>query len=372
MRIAPVTPVLMSLSLLAAPAHAQMPQPKDALDGVDPVALLIQGKEVSGKPEFKVTRGKFDYLFATAENKATFEKNPEKYEIQLSGACARMGGGVTGNPADYAVVDGKIYIFGSDDCHKKFVAAPAKFLPKPAPAMPAAARDVQAGRALLEKAVAALGGAAKLDAVASYIESASQTQARPQGQATLTLKTMRRFPGDIRVERTMTMGDRTQTTATLITPEGGWFINGPRAFAQNPEGRTTNEQEYNRALLPLMRARTGAGFKAAAVPSAVVDGVAEDRVRVKDGVVDVIIGLDKRTGQVHSLSFVGRNMEAEIGDYTIVLSDYHDVNGLHLPFSERALFNGQPDEFRTRQIKTIEINPAIDAALFKAPPAGGQ
>ena len=108
MRIAPVTPVLMSLSLLAAPAHAQMPQPKDALDGVDPVALLIQGKEVSGKPEFKVTRGKFDYLFATAENKATFEKNPEKYEIQLSGACARMGGGVTGNPADYAVVDGKI------------------------------------------------------------------------------------------------------------------------------------------------------------------------------------------------------------------------------------------------------------------------
>ena len=78
MRIAPVTPVLMSLSLLAAPAHAQMPQPKDALDGVDPVALLIQGKEVSGKPEFKVTRGKFDYLFATAENKATFEKNPEK------------------------------------------------------------------------------------------------------------------------------------------------------------------------------------------------------------------------------------------------------------------------------------------------------
>jgi len=37
-----------------------------------------------------------------------FEKAPEKYEIQLSGACARMGGGVTGNPADYAVVDGEV------------------------------------------------------------------------------------------------------------------------------------------------------------------------------------------------------------------------------------------------------------------------
>ena len=103
MRIAPVaavTHVLMFVSLVAAPAHAQMAQPKDALDGVDAVALLNQGKEISGKPEFKVARGKFDYLFATAENKAAFEKNPEKYEIQLSGACARMGGGVTGNPAE--------------------------------------------------------------------------------------------------------------------------------------------------------------------------------------------------------------------------------------------------------------------------------
>jgi hypothetical protein len=157
-----------------------------------------------------------------------------------------------------------------------------------------------------------------------------------------------------------------------MTAEGGWFINGPRAFAQNPEGRTMNEQEYGRALLPLLRARNDAGFKAAAVPSAVVDGVAEDRVRVKDALVDVTIGLDKQTGQVHSLSFVGRNLDAEIGDCTIILSDYRDVNGVRVPFAERALFNGQPDEFRTRRIQTFEINPAIDPALFKAPATGGQ
>jgi len=376
MRIAPVIAtvlnVLTAVLVLVLPARAQMTPARDALDGIDPVVLLTQGKEVSGKPDFKVSRGKFDYLFVSAENKATFEKNPEKYEIQLSGACARMGGGVTGNPADFAVVDGKIYIFGSDDCHKKFVAAPAKFLPRPVPAMPTAARDVQAGRALLDKAVASVGGAAKIDAVTSYIETATQTQTRPQGQMALTVKTIRRFPADIRIERTMAMGDRTQTSAQLMTAEGGWFINGTNAYPQNPEGRTTNEQEYSRALIPLLRARSGATFQAAAASSAVVDGVAEDRVRVKDKLVDITIGLDQRTGQVHSLSFVGRNMDAEIGDYTIVLSDYRDVNGLKLPFSERALFNGQPDEFRTRQIKTFEINPAIDAALFKAPAAGGQ
>src|SRR4029079_679219 len=148
--------------------------PRDALDGIDPVVLLTQGKEVSGKPDFKVSRGKFDYLFVSAENKAAFEKNPEKYEIQLRGACARMGGGVTGNPADFAVVDGKIYIFGSDDCHKKFVAAPARFLPKTATPMPAAAAAVTEGRALVDRMVKAIGGAEKLDAVTSYVESSSQ------------------------------------------------------------------------------------------------------------------------------------------------------------------------------------------------------
>ena len=70
-----------------------------------------------------------------------------------------MGAGVTGNPSDYAVVDGKIYIFGSDDCHKKFVAAPAKFLPKPAPPMPSAAAAQVEGRALVDRVVKALGGA---------------------------------------------------------------------------------------------------------------------------------------------------------------------------------------------------------------------
>ena len=107
-----VARLLFVTMLVTAPVLAQMPESRDALDGVDPVALLTQGKEISGKPQFKVSRGKFDYLFATAENKAMFERTPEKYEVQLNGACARMGGGVTGNPADYAVVDGKIYIFG--------------------------------------------------------------------------------------------------------------------------------------------------------------------------------------------------------------------------------------------------------------------
>jgi len=356
--------------LVTGPVFAQMPQaPKEALDGVDPVALLSSGKEVIGKTEFKVTRGKFDYLFASAENKAAFEKAPETYEIQLSGACARMQGGVTGNPSDYAVVDGKIYIFGSDDCHKKFVAAPQKFLPKPAPAMPSSAAAVQAGRALLEKVVEAVGGAQPLAAVTAYTEIATQTQQRPTGQVDITTKTIRRFPADVRVERTQT---GRPPNAILITDAGGWFLAPDRAYVQNPEARVIQLQEFNRQLLPLLRLRGDADVNVAAVPAETIAGTDVDRVRLKKGGLDVTLNLVKGKAQLHSMSYVGRGLDSEIGDYLVIYSDFREVSGLRLPFAENALFNGSPDSFQTRKIQGIEINPAIDAALFQAPAAGGK
>ena len=236
-------------AVAAAGAQAP-PQPiAEALDGVDPVILLTQGKEIQGKPAFKVTRGKFEYLFATAESQAIFEKAPEKYEIQLNGMCARMGS-ARGNPSDYAVVDGKIYVFGSDDCHKKFVAAPAKFLPKPAPPMPSSAADAQRGRALLDRAVASLGGAQRLDSLTSYVEAATQKQARPQGEATIAQKTMWRFPDAVRTLRTLTLGERTQVGGNLLTPAGGWYITADRVYPAPPDGLADAQTEAWRQVVP--------------------------------------------------------------------------------------------------------------------------
>ena len=132
---------LMVLLSAAAPAGREGAQREalDALDGLDPV-LLVGGKEVPGKSAFSVTRGNFVYLFATAETKATFERDPARYEIQLGGMCAKMGRTAGGNPADFIVHEGKIYIFGSDDCHKKFQANPAKYLITPPAPLPADAK----------------------------------------------------------------------------------------------------------------------------------------------------------------------------------------------------------------------------------------
>lgn len=364
--------LVLATLFVATAARAQTAPSKEALDGIDPVILLTQGKEVSGKADLKVVRDKFEYLFATPETKAAFEKTPEQYQIQLGGMCARMGGGVTGNPADYAVVDGKIYIFGSDDCHKKFVAAPARFLPKPVPPMPSSAAVLSQGRALIERAVKAIGGAEKLDAITTYVESSSQVQKRPTGDVPTTLRTMWRFPGEVRLERTMTLPDRTATSANLITPAGAWFIGQGRVYPQSPEGRAASERELGRQLVPLLRARREVDFKAASLGASTVDGVQVDSVRVRQGAVDVTLAIDKASGLIRRISFTGRGFESEIGDYTLVLGDYRDVSGLRLPFSERALFNGAPDTILSRTLDAITINAPLDAALFQPGPGGVQ
>src|SRR5215813_11777456 len=101
--------------LLAAVATGRAQEAVIPLEGLDPV-MLSQGKEVQGDMKYKVTRGKFQYIFASAENKATFEKDPSRYEIQLNGHCARMGSPTGGNADLYFVHKGRIYIFGSEEC----------------------------------------------------------------------------------------------------------------------------------------------------------------------------------------------------------------------------------------------------------------
>jgi protein tyrosine phosphatase (PTP) superfamily phosphohydrolase (DUF442 family)/YHS domain-containing protein len=108
-------------------AAAPPPQRPLAVRGLDPV-LLVAGQETPGEAKLALTRGNFEYRFASAENKAKFEKEPERYEVQLNGMCARMGPPVLGQPERFAVYEGRIYLFGTENCRKEFFADPAKYL----------------------------------------------------------------------------------------------------------------------------------------------------------------------------------------------------------------------------------------------------
>lgn len=58
------------------------------IQGYDPVAFFTQNHPVKGRPEFESKFKGVRYLFASAEDKATFDANPAKYEPQFGGFCA--------------------------------------------------------------------------------------------------------------------------------------------------------------------------------------------------------------------------------------------------------------------------------------------
>jgi YHS domain-containing protein len=85
-----------------------------ALQGYSPVSYLDLGLAQKGVKDFKSELDKVVYYFTSAEQKATFDKNPEKYLPQYGGFCAfgiYAGAKFRTDPNKFIVEDGKYYLF---------------------------------------------------------------------------------------------------------------------------------------------------------------------------------------------------------------------------------------------------------------------
>lgn len=367
--------LLLLSGVFTGQTYAQQQPPFDALEGLDPV-MLAQGKEAQGEMNITVTRGQFRYLFANAANKAAFEQDPARYEIQLNGVCARMGAPVGGNPDLYAVHKGHIYIFGSANCKTLFVAAPEKYLdPGDAASVTAAATPeaLKQGQALIDKAVAAMGGAAKIDGLTSYREKSIAPQTRgPMGEVEVkvNLDLLIAFPDRIRLA--LSMPDFNNPSAmiqpvSIILP-GEAFVITPRGVRPVPaEARAEQEQQIQRKPLSILRARNGAGFKAAASGSGKAGETAMEKAAVELAGARYTLGIDPATGRILSLSYKRRGPQGTFGEFVQTFSDFRAVDGLTLPFKVVATFDGQPWKNQSSTVETIAINGAVDPALFEKP-----
>lgn len=84
-----------------------------AVDGYDPVAYFTQGKPVEGSKQHALEWNGATWRFASAENRAAFEKEPAKYAPQYGGYCAwavSQGYTADADPEAWTIVDGKLYL----------------------------------------------------------------------------------------------------------------------------------------------------------------------------------------------------------------------------------------------------------------------
>ncbi|HEV7902611.1 MAG TPA: hypothetical protein VGO96_02125 [Pyrinomonadaceae bacterium] len=342
------------------------------LEGLDSV-LLSGGKEVQGDEQFSVKRGRYRYLFANAETKAAFEREPGRYEIQLEGTCARMGPTVQGNPDLFTVHEGRIYVFGSEACVTIFKAAPASFLEAVAGTAPAASYSEEAkkrGRALVEKAVEAMGGAARLDGLVSYQEKGTAGARSPQGVTEIKTSLSMVYPDKIRIERTLSFG----TIANVVTPQGGFFV-FPRGGGEMLDvQRAAFVKQVESRPLAFLRGRRGSGFSAAAAGASKVGDATVESVEVTSGGMNAILGIEPATGRVLSFAYRGRGSSGAFGKIVQTFSDHRNVGGLTLPFKIAGTFNGEAEPSLTSNIEAIVVNGEVSPALFEKPKpaAGGQ
>jgi YHS domain-containing protein len=84
-----------------------------ALKGYDPVAYFTAGKPTPGMDEYALRWKGVTYRFASAENRALFNADPERYAPQYGGYCAyamSINRIADIDPARWTIVDGKLYL----------------------------------------------------------------------------------------------------------------------------------------------------------------------------------------------------------------------------------------------------------------------
>ncbi len=89
-----------------------------ALDGYCPVAYFAVNKPVRGQKQYSSTHEGITYHLVSADAKAEFDKNPDKYVPAYGGWCA-FGMSVEDkfpvDPRNFKIVDGQLMLFLKND-----------------------------------------------------------------------------------------------------------------------------------------------------------------------------------------------------------------------------------------------------------------
>jgi YHS domain-containing protein len=94
------------------------------LKGFDVVAYHTEGKEAMGSADFRSVYEGTTFQFKSAQHKALFDANPQKYLPAFGGYCANgLAYGIPwGGDADtWKMIDGKVYIFGGAGSRDAFL-----------------------------------------------------------------------------------------------------------------------------------------------------------------------------------------------------------------------------------------------------------
>lgn len=219
------------------------------------------------------------------------------------------------------------------------------------------------GRALLDKAVEAMGGAAIIDGVKAYREESVSVVTTPQGEMEITATTTAALPDRLRQELTTPMG-----VMTIVLSGGKGTMRGPQGARDLPEAqRVQLTKQLQRSPVYLLQRRAANGFTVTTAGQSKVGGTAVTLVRVELEGDTATLGIDPTTGYLRSLLARGTGPNGVPADVLIEFDDYRAVDGLSVAHGRRTSVGGTALQRVT--IKKVEVNPTLAEDTFASPSA---
>lgn len=327
---------------------------------LDPVEL-INGKEVKGDADIAFNHHRFKYHFINDANRKAFTADPAKYEIQMGGACARMGALNTGGQPDiYTVYNDRIYLFASKACRTGFLRNPDRLLDRDDEEPVGDVRAIQFGRQWLEQVVAAAGGKEKLDKLNSISQKSIRKKKYGDREYAVVNEFGLKFNGNDFDAYMYSSFDEETYAKTLI--------NGKGNFGSTEGNLPMHDQqliEMREMMLrkPLVILKLLNHDDMIAVAHQIEEGSPVKYVSVHIDNTTTELGIDIKSNRIVSTRFQGRGPNSSFGEIKCQYSGFETIDGMTLPTKVATTFDGAPYDDESLEY-SIEINKPIDWSRF--------
>lgn len=214
------------------------------------------------------------------------------------------------------------------------------------------------GRALIEKVRNFVGGKEKIAAVKATRAVSTINTKTPQGDMTLDIDSTTLYPDRVHTVMHTPMGEMTM----VMTPDAAFMVS-PMGSQDMPTAQRDNQRRdmRNETLSILMNADQP-GYTFSAIGSEKVGDVDAKIVEIHTDAGTLKWWIDPATGRLLRKAATVRTPAGPaeaVTDYT----EWKTFGGLNLPTRFTSTRNGEA--FGNGEVKTIEVNPVIDPALFQ-------
>jgi len=243
------------------------------------------------------------------------------------------------------------------------------------PEAPVDAKAVKAARALIDEAIAAKGGKAKLDGLKSIRMTAKGTTTvpGPKGDVALPVDIERVFvlPDKLRIDSQIHFPKQTMNVIAAVTGNGGWISqpdqNGKQQIADfGPEDiATITFERWREPELILLKAADPKS-KLAPAPDETIDGKPQTVVKLGAPIADLDVSLyfDKKTKLLTRMSYTDVDAKKRKHTQTDDFADYRDVSGVKVAYKRKSATEGRLTQL---ELGKVELDTKVDDSVFAKP-----